>query len=360
MAAFNPNENWSTKILTPTVNGKLCRKCNKKIKIKKTKQVYHKNGYCSHECCSAQLSNCKHLISIENCWKFICDYEDYGYYYKIIDKYERWMKKYPKIEAQEATNFINNWRKRSYNIAINGRIESNHTIRSGCSSVTALLALLCCNNTMIKGEYLIMIYLIYCNLHKSIVRSGCFDMSPIHTYHNMFYYCPTRDLIINETFVNNFAYIFSLTPTNRDLGKIGLDNDNYFTWEFQTSKPIKSDHTLMIVYINGKGMIVQSYYGHYKYSGWSAFKNELTQMPIDQYPIMKGWHRQIQKSPKYRGFLTKDQMKYLLHDIRKLTLENNHIGTYADITGIIHTDETIAKKYYVLAARLNLDMLAHL
>lgn len=104
-------------------------------------------------------------------------------------------------------------------------------------------------------------------------------------------------------------------------------------------------------------MLFQAYYGYYSYRQWSDFEQPLTRR-IDKSPKVPSWERQVKADPKFRRVLQSDGARAeLAQTINSLSKKGKHIAAYADLTGITHNKQSIAKVFRVVHFRLDLNQL---
>lgn len=274
-------------------------------------------------------------------------------------------------------------RESEYNIRINDKetnislsrpIEMsdetfNNLIHTGCrNSISNLLTFAWDPATdIIDSEVLSMLHCLDFMIRSSIPRDHVTIMillDPLNTYDaKMRYQLNAVEASLDQVVRTNLrsperAVIYCISFLSKNAGeKMEYDRTNPETqWKLATKVPVHSDHCLLLVRCQDKGFLVQSYYGHYRYMEWLDFANDLTKCTLPE-PVMPNWFRQIRSRPRYRGLLSLNQISEASASISSLTTNGDHIDTYADLTGIVHDRDTIAKSYNVIFFRMDLDRL---
>lgn len=150
-------------------------------------------------------------------------------------------------------------------------------------------------------------------------------------------------------------YLVELHPATKKSKAPDIESDKLDQfWKESTRQKMGTNHHLAIIILNGEACILQSYYGHYSYKEWLAFDQDLKLAKVPE-PAAQGWHHQLLPNPKFRGKLDRKRLIELAEAISSLATPGDHIETFADITGIINTKETIDRSYFIGIIRVDLD-----
>lgn len=221
---------------------------------------------------------------------------------------------------------------------------------SGCGLAFPLIGLVCANKDMISGEMLAMLDAL--NSRKVPGKKLCYMavLEPLQMeprYHDQSLQSHMRNGLIDSVY-----WVRMIDTLEKPLHEHYKTADDAWSGETKGDAP-GSSHELLILVIGDEMMILQAYFGHYTFKQWAKF-NEPLRLGIDKRPINPMWKRQVLERPRFRGPLKGDERFELAKALDSLTI-NGNARYYADITGIQHTNEGIARKFQLKYVCLRLD-----